>query len=276
MTRSAVRQIEKAAKEMRLIQAEMSKAFSCYLGSSLSATDILAVLYFSIMNVSADRPDDPERDFLIMSKGHGSPALYAALHLQGYIGKEELLKHSTVDSRVYYHPNQKVPGVELGTGSLGQGLSFGLGVALAQRQDGYRSRTFVILGDGELDEGSNWEAILAAPAFRLGNLVAIVDRNGMQANRPTEDLIPLEDLEVKWRAFGWQATTVNGHDVAELHQSLSQPETPGDQPLAIIARTVRGKGVSFLEGRQDAWLLQLTEDEFSAACEEIRSTQRPC
>ena len=270
MADATLREIEKAAEEMRLIQAEMSRAFPCYLGSSLSATDILAVLYFAVMNVSADQPDDPERDFLVLSKGHGSPALYAALHLRGYIGRDELLKHSTVASRVYYHPNNKVPGIELATGSLGQGLSFGLGVALAQRGNGCGSRTFVILGDGELNEGSNWEAILAAPAFKLGNLVAIVDRNGMQANHRTEDLIPLEDLEAKWRAFGWRAQTVDGHDVAALHQALSKPERPEDRPLAVIARTVRDKGISFLEGRQDAWLWQLSDDEFERARAEIR------
>ena len=274
MTESAVRQIEKTAREMRLIQAEMSRAFPCYLGSSLSATDILAVLYASVMNVSPDHPDDPERDFLVLSKGHASPALYAALHLRGYIGKEALLKHSTVDSPVYYHPNHKLPGIELSTGSLGQGLNFGLGVALAQKQDGYSSRTFVILGDGELNEGSNWEAILSAPSFKLGNLVAIVDRNGMQANHRTEDFMPLEDLEGKWRAFGWRTRIVDGHDVAQLHQALSKPENPEDNPLVLIARTVRGKGISFLEDRQDAWLWQLSEDEFRRACDEIRGDAR--
>ena len=225
------------------------------------------------MNVDADRPDDPRRDFLVLSKGHGSPALYAALHLRGYIGKEDLLKHSTVDSPVYYHPNNKLPGVELATGSLGQGLSFGVGVALAQKRLGYGSRTFVVLGDGELNEGSNWEAILSAPAFKLGNLVAVVDRNGIQANRRTEDLMPLEDLEAKWRAFGWRAETVDGHDVGELDRVLTEPEQPRDKPLAVIARTVRGKGISFLEDRLDAWLWQLGEDEFQRAREEIRGVK---
>jgi len=168
------------------------------------------------MNVRPDQPNDPKRDFLILSKGHASPALYAALHLRGYnISKEALLKHSTLALPVYWNTNHKLPGVELSTGSLGHGF-FGLGVALAQKLAGYDSRTFVILGDGELDEGSSWEAILSAPAFKLGNLVAIIDRNGEQANKPTEDLIPLEDLAAKRQAFGWQTKVVDGHNVVEL------------------------------------------------------------
>ncbi len=273
-TKLTARQIEKAAQEMRLIQAEMSRAFPCYLGSSLSVTDILAVLYFSVMNVRTDQPNDPKRDFLILSKGHASPALYAALHLRGYISKEALVKHSTLASPVYWNTNHKLPGVELSTGSLGHGLGFGLGVALAQKQAGYDSRVFVILGDGELDEGSNWEAILSAPAFKLGNLVAIVDRNGKQANKPTEDLVPLEDLAAKWQVFGWQTKVVDGHNVVELQRVLGRPNKTVDKPLVVIAHTVRGKGISFLEDRQDAWLWQLSEDEFKKACKEIQgSTQ---
>lgn len=274
MPLTSIRDIEDTAREMRLIQAEMSRAFPCYLGSSLSVTDILAVLYFSTMNVSADRPDDPQRDVLVLSKGHASPALYAALHLRGYLGKEELLAHSTVDSRVYYHPNTKVPGIELATGSLGQGLSFGMGVATAQKQDGHGSRTFVILGDGELDEGSNWEAILSAPAFKLGNLVAVVDRNGIQANKRTEHLLPLEDLAEKWEAFGWRVKSVDGHNVAQLDRAMGNSERSGDVPLVVIAQTVRDKGISFLEDRVDAWLVQLGEDEFNRACNEIRGAAR--
>jgi len=273
MTGSRIQQIEDAAREMRLIQAEMSRAFPCYLGSSLSATDILATLYFSIMNVSAERPDDPDRDVLIMSKGHGSPAMYAALCLRGFIPKEPLVKHSTVHSPVYYHPNAMLPGVELSTGSLGHGLSFGLGVAMAQKQDGRGSRSFVILGDGELNEGANWEAILSAPAFQVGNLVAIVDRNSWQANARTEELVPLEDLAAKWRAFGWRTAVVDGHNIGHLLEVLALPPEPQDVPLAVLARTVRNKGISFLEDRRETWLWQLSDDEYERACSEIREAR---
>ena len=274
MQGSKVEKIVAASRRMRLIEAEMSRAFACYLGSSLSVTDILATLYFGVMNVNAKRPDDPDRDILVLSKGHASPALYAALHLRGYLGKDELLRHSTVHSRVYYHPSAKIPGVEVSTGSLGQGLSFGVGTALAQKQDGRASRTFVILGDGELDEGSNWEAILAAPAFGLGNLVAIVDRNGIQANSPTEQLIPLENLEAKWKAFGWRTRALDGHSIPQLLQALAAPARAQSRPLAVIAKTVRNKGISFQENQIKAWNLQLSDEDFARACAEIRGQAR--
>jgi transketolase len=258
------------AREMRLIQCEMSHAFPCYLGSSLSVTDILAVLYGDILRVAPENPKDPNRDVLVLSKGHASPALYAALFLKGFIPKDDLLRHCTVDSPIYYHPSNKIPGVELATGSLGQGLNFGLGAALAQKSSGYEGRTFVILGDGELNEGSNWEAILAAPGFELGNLVAIVDRNGIQANKKTEDLIPLDDLAAKWRAFNWRVEVIDGHDIDQLHTVLSASDEPQSRPLAVIANTVRSKGISFQEGRIDTWNVQLTDDDFARACAEIR------
>ena len=270
MEKKQLTEIESKARQMRILQCEMSRAFACYIGSSLSVTDILATLYFSIMNFDANYLADPKRDVLILSKGHASPALYAALHLKGLVKKEDLINHSTLRSPIYYHPSKKNPGVELATGSLGQGLSFGLGVALAQRQNGYDSRTFVILGDGELNEGSNWEAILAAPAFKLGNLVAIVDRNGRQANKATEELIPLGDLEVKWRAFGWESIVVDGHNISALHDTLDKSKMPGVRPLVVIARTIRDKGIGFLEDRQDAWCMQLNEDDFQKACRQIQ------
>ncbi len=269
MIQELPRDIDDIARQMRLIQAEMSLAFPCYIGSSLSVTDIMATLYFSIMNINMQDPDDPDRDILVLSKGHSSPAMYSALCLRGGIDRELLLKHSTLDSPVYYHPSSKLPFVELSTGSLGQGLNFGLGTATAQIMDKRTSRTFVILGDGELNEGSNWEAIMSAPAFKVGNLTAIVDRNGRQANQRTEDLVPLNDLEAKWKAFGWRTEVVDGHDTKQLEAALNKSGESKDTPLAIIAKTVRGKGVSFLEDRKEAWLWQLSGDEYAKAVKEI-------
>lgn len=258
------------AREMRLIQAEMSRAFPCFLGSSLSVTDILAVLYGEILQIDPKNLNDLNRDVLVLSKGHASPALYAALCLKGLVPKEQLLKQCTLESSIYLHPSAWVPGVEVSTGSLGQGLGFGLGTALAKKSSGLAGRTFVILGDGELNEGSNWEAVLAAPGFGLGNLVAIVDRNGIQANKKTEELIPLDDLAAKWRAFNWRVEVVDGHDIEQLHNVLSEPAEPQSAPLAIIANTVRNKGISFQEGRVGTWNVQLTEEDFARACAEIR------
>jgi len=252
----------------------MSRAFPCYLGSSLSVTDIIAVLYSSVMNVDPKRPKDPDRDILVLSKGHASPALYAALSLRGFISREGCIRHSTIQSPVYYHPNYKVPGVEVSTGSLGQGLNFGIGAALAQKQDRLPGRTFVIVGDGELDEGSNWEAVMSAPAFKLGNLVAIVDRNGLQANKRTEDLIPLENLKDKWESFGWRVKSVDGHDLRQLQAALQVSGHTQTKPLAVIAKTIRNKGISFQENKIDTWNVQLSEEDFQAARAEVQSGKR--
>jgi transketolase len=270
MTTSQSERLTALAREMRLIQAEMSRAYPCYLGSSLSVTDILAVLYGDVLQIRPEGAKDQDRDVLVLSKGHASPALYAALCLRGFIPKEDLLRHCTVDSPIYYHPSNKVHGVELSTGSLGQGLSFGLGTALAQKSSGYAGRTFVILGDGELDEGSNWEAILSAPGFEVGNLIAIVDRNGIQANKRTEDLVPLNDLAAKWKAFNWRVEVIDGHDIGQIHKALSAPTQPQSQPLVVIANTVRNKGISFQEGKVECWNLQLSDEDFARACAEIR------
>ena len=155
--------------------------------------------------------------------------------------------------------------------ALAYALAFGLGVAMAQKQDGYDSRTFVVMGDGELNEGANWETILVAPAFKPGNLVVVVDRNRRQANMRTEDLIPLEDLQAKWKSFGWRTIVLGGHNVEQLRNALAAPPGPQTQPLVIIAETVRGKGISFLEDRKECWCYQLTDEEFEQACKEIEA-----
>lgn len=259
------------AVEMRRIQYEMSRRFPCYLGSSLSATDILAVLYGAILNVDPKNPANPARDILALSKGHASPALYAALSLKKFLPREQLLNHSTLNSPVYYHPNVKLPGIEVSTGSLGMGLSFGLGTALFQQRQGLLSRTFVIVGDGELNEGSNWETIMSAPSFKLGNFTVIVDRNGWQANERTEKLIPLENLEAKWKSFGWRVKTVDGHNYAQLLKVFAPPVTAAEKtaPLVVIADTVRNKGISFQEDKRECWNWQLSEEEYAKACAEL-------
>lgn len=263
--------VRNLAVEMRRIQFEMSRRFPCYLGSSLSVTDILAVLYGAVLKVDAAEPKNARRDVLVLSKGHASPALYAALSLKGFLPREQVLNHSTLNSPVYYHPNIKIPGIELSTGSLGMGLSFGLGTALIQKRKGLKSRTFVIIGDGELNEGSNWESIMSAPAFKLGNLVAIIDRNGWQANERTEKLIPLENLEAKWKSFGWRVKTTDGHDYAKLLGVFTAVPKGANasRPLVVIADTIRNKGISFQEDQRDAWNWQLSEEEYAKACEEL-------
>ena len=270
MKEFSAERVREISQEIRLIAAEMSHARANYIGASLSVADIVSVLYFSTLDITLERLNDPERDFVAVSKGTGSSAIYAALHMLGLIEKQDLLNHSTLDSPIYHSVSKKIPGIELTTGSLGLGFAVALGAAIAQKRMGYTSRSFAIIGDGELDEGANWETALGAPAFDVGDhLVAIIDRNGRQANMPTEDLIPLKDLPAKWREFGWRTVEIDGHNHQQVYDAL-HPDGPQSKPLAVIANTVRGKGISFLEDRKDRWRYELNDEEFQRACDEIR------
>lgn len=246
------RELERKACAIRQDVIRMlATAGSGHPGGSLSAVEILTALYFQVLRVDPRRPDDPERDRFILSKGHACPALYATLAERGFFPLSWLEDLRRLGSPLQGHPDmRKVPGVEMSTGSLGQGLSVGVGMALAGRlrESGYR--VYVLLGDGECQEGQVWEAAMAAAHYRLRNLVAIVDRNGLQIDGPTEEVLALEPLADKWKAFGWSVITVNGHDFGEL---LSAFESVGyaRRPTAIIARTVKGKGVSFMENQVD-------------------------
>lgn len=246
------RELERKACAIRQDVIRMlAAAGSGHPGGSLSAVEILTALYFQVLRVDPRRPDDPERDRFILSKGHACPALYATLAERGFFPLSWLEDLRRLGSPLQGHPDmRKVPGVEMSTGSLGQGLSVGVGMALAGRlrESGYR--VYVLLGDGECQEGQVWEAAMAAAHYRLRNLVAIVDRNRLQIDGPTEEVLALEPLADKWKAFGWSVITVNGHDFGEL---LSAFESVGyaRRPTAIIARTVKGKGVSFMENQVD-------------------------
>jgi transketolase len=240
-------------------------------GGDLSSADILVSLYFRILRLDAQRPRDPERDRFIMSKGHCSAALYATLAMRGFFPYEELAEYMEPLSRLNGHPNStQVPGVEASTGALGHGFPIAVGAALAAKMDRAPWRTFILTGDGELQEGSNWEAIMAAAHYRLDNLVAIVDRNGIQQGGPTETILRLEPLAEKFRAFGWAVREVDGHDCAALVETLgAAPFEPG-KPSCAIARTIKGKGVSFIENRAD-WHHHVPSDaELEAALRELQ------
>ena len=210
-------------------------------GGDLSAADILITLYFGVLHVDPRQPHDPGRDRFIMSKGHCSGALYATLALKGFFPWEELAEYMQPLSRLNGHPNRTVlPGVEANTGALGHGFPIGVGAALAAKMDGASWRTFVLTGDGELQEGSNWEAAMAAAQYGLDNLTVVVDRNGLQQGAPTETTVRLEPLADKFRAFGWAVSEVDGHDYAALLDTLhALPFEPG-RPSCIIARTTKG------------------------------------
>jgi len=221
-----------------------------HLGGAMSIADVLAVLYFHVLRVDPEKPLAEDRDVLLLSKGHGAPALYAALAIRGFFPESELGSFGHPGARLMAHPVRAVPGVEMPSGSLGHGLSLAIGFAIAARDAGPLRRSFCILGDGELQEGSVWEAVMAAGSMGLDNLVAIVDRNGLQITGRTENTIRLEPLAARFASFGWSVCEVDGHDVEALARALDTPRA-GDtrRPTVVIAKTIKGRGIAFVEGK---------------------------
>ncbi len=260
------------ARQIRIETVKMvHRAKASHVGGALSMADIVAVLYHDILKIDPTRPAWPDRDRLLLSKGHCCASLYAALALKGFFPLAELETYGRDGSRLMSHISHKVPGVEFSTGSLGHGLPFGVGKALAAKRQHAAWRTFVILSDGELDEGSNWEAILFAPQPRLDNLVAIVDANKIQSLGHVADVVDLGDLAAKFRAFRWDVREVDGHDHAVLRTALAQtPWAPG-RPSCLIAHTTKGKGVSYMEDEL-LWHYRNPNDEQLAAA--LRELER--
>lgn len=218
-----------------------------HTGGSLSSADILATLYYKVLRLRPEQRDWPGRDRFILSKGHSVEGLYVILADMGFFPKEELGSFSAFGSRLIGHPNNKIPGVEVNTGALGHGLPIGTGMALAAKRDGSPARIFVLMGDGEQAEGSVWEAAMAAAHYGLDNLTAIVDRNGLQISGSTEDVMPLESLSGKYAAFGWDVFQCDGNSIAGLCDAFAQMERHSGKPKVLIAKTVKGKGVPFME-----------------------------
>jgi transketolase len=269
MTPMSLSEREQLALRVREHIVRMATGGGCFIGASLSCADLLVHLYTRVLRVSPATLSDPERDYLLLSKGHDVPALYGTLAELGFFDRERLKNHLKTSDAFYWHPNRKVPGVEFHSGSLGHCLSVGAGIALDAKMRGGKSRVFVVLGDGECDEGSVWEGLLVAGAHKLDNLVAIVDRNEFQANVRTEDLVPLEPLDDKFRAFGAGVTRVNGHDFARLDGAFARlPIEPG-RPSVVICDTVRGKGLPSIERRADRWFVNFTAAEVEALLEEL-------
>lgn len=240
-----------AARIRKKIIEMIAQAGSGHPGGSLSCVEILTALYFKVLRLNPDYPEDMDRDRFVLSKGHAAPALYATLAEFGFIPKEWLHSLRKFGSPLQGHPDmKKVPGVEISTGSLGQGLSIGVGMALGARLQKLGYRVFVLLGDGECQEGQVWEAAMAASHYKLNNLIAIVDRNRLQIDGNTEEVMSLEPFVEKWKAFGWMTLEINGHDFCEIIPAF-QIIPYISKPLAIIANTVKGKGVSFMENNVD-------------------------
>lgn len=241
-------------------------------GPSLSIVEILVTLYFHEMKVNPAEPRDPGRDRLILSKGHGAVGLYATLAKAGYFPREELYSFESLGSRLQGHPDARLtPGVEVSTGSLGQGLSFAVGTALGARMRGEDFRSYCILGDGETEEGNVWEASMSASKFHLDNLLAIVDWNGLQGGVTLEVMPSLEPYGAKWSAFGWHVIEADGNDVLSLLEAYGEARGTRGQPTVIIARTTKGKGVSYMEGRPEWHAGKVAGEQLEQAKREIRS-----
>lgn len=254
-------QLTATALRVREHIVEMAQGGGCFIGASLSCADLLVYLYSRAMRIGPAMLHDPNRDYLFLSKGHDVPALYGTFAELGYIERERLANHLSPNDSIYWHPNRAVPGVEFHSGSLGHLISVAIGVALDIRLRGGDNRVYVILGDGELNEGSVWEGLLVASAFGLDNLVAIVDRNQFQANIRTEELIPLEPLDAKFEAFGWHTERIDGHSFNEMEEVFSSLPFESGRPSMIIADTVRGRGCPSIERRADRWFVKLTPED---------------
>ncbi len=241
--------LEVVAAKGRLLGLDM--VYDCasgHLGGSFSAMDALTVLYFDVMNVDPQDPANPDRDRFVLSKGHCTPALYPILAQRGFFPQEDLKLFRSIDGHMSGHAEMRhVKGVDMSTGSLGQGISAAVGMALAGKMDKKDYRVYSILGDGEIEEGQVWEAFMAAAKYNLDNLCAVIDVNGLQIDGKTADVMPTEPLDKKMEAFGWNVIPVDGHDLAALSAAFEQAKTVSGKPTVLLAKTVKGKGVSFME-----------------------------
>lgn len=253
---------------IRMIHASQSG----HPGGSLSSTDIVTALYFHFMRVDPQNPDWPDRDRFVLSKGHACPVWYSALAERGFFPVDELLTLRRIDGRLQGHPDMlKTPGVDITTGSLGQGLSAGVGMALGLKHDGRDARVYVIIGDGELNEGQIWEAAMAAAKFNLDNLMAFVDYNNLQLDGWCHEIMPIEPVVDKWRAFNWEVFEIDGHDMRQIVDTIDRAQQVSGKPSVIIAHTIKGKGVSYMED-ECGWHGKAPNDqEFEQAMIELAS-----
>lgn len=251
MTREEKKKLEIAACRIRMGIIEGTHgARSGHPGGSLSAADAFAYLYFKELKIDPENPAWPERDRFVLSKGHTAPGLYAALALRGFFPTGELKNLRHIGSMLQWHPNMnETPGVDMSTGSLGQGLSAAAGMALAAKLDQKQYRVFAVMGDGEIEEGQIWEAAMAAAKYKLDNLVGFVDVNGLQIDGTTEEIMPSEPLDKKWEAFGWNVIKIDGHDLRAISDAVDAAGECRGKPTMILAKTIKGKGIAFMENK---------------------------
>ncbi len=266
-----IAELRKISKELRKKSLEIIyQAGSGHPGGSLSAADLIAAIFFGQMRFDPKNPKDPGRDRFVLSKGHCTGLLYSTLSRAGFFDPSKLSDYRKINSELFLsgHPHPKTPGVEIATGSLGQGLSVGNGMALGARLDGLDYKVYVLMGDGELQEGQVWEAAMSSVKFKLDNLTAIVDYNKLAQDSATKDLKDLEPLEDKWKAFGWHTVRIDGHNMEEIVDALNQ-DSPSGQPKVIIADTIKGKGVSFMENNTSWHGVAPSTEEYEKALKEL-------
>ncbi len=262
--------LKQKAKELRKEIIEITyNAQSGHPGGSLSEIDILAALYYHKLKINPKKPDWKERDRFVLSKGHASPGLYAVLADKGYFPKSELKNFRKINSMLQGHPELSTPGIEFAGGSLGQGISFSIGLALAGKLDKTNSKVYVLIGDGEAQEGVVWEASMAAGFYNLGNLVAILDKNQVQETGMTKDVMNIDPVVEKWKAFNWHVIDIDGHDMEQIVRALDDADKVKGKPVMIIARTIKGKGVSFMELNHKFHGKAPNEEEYRKAMEDI-------
>ena len=269
MTEHRLNQLKNTALRVREHIIRMSTDGGCFVGASLSATDLMVYLYQGFLNISKENLNNPSRDYLFLSKGHDVPALYGTLVENGILEASRLQNHLSTADNIYWHPNTKIPGIEFHSGSLGHLPAVAIGVALDCKMSGSNNLIVCILGDGELNEGSCWEAMMVANAYKLDNLIFVIDRNKFQANIATEDLIPLEPLTDKFEAFGAAVARIDGHNFEELEETFNKIPFQKDKLNVVIADTIRGKGLPSIEARADRWFCNFSQNEVSQLLEEL-------
>lgn len=270
MNKEKIKELKKIANELRKESIIMThRAQSGHPGGSLSEADILSVLYFYKLRINSKKPDWQDRDRFVLSKGHASPAYYAVLAMKGFFPKEELKTFRKINSRLQGHPELKVPGVDFAGGSLGQGVCFANGIAIAGKLDNKKYKVYVLIGDGESQEGAVWEAAMAAAHHKLDNLVVILDKNQVQETGKTKDVMNIDPAPDKWKAFGFKVFDIDGHNIEEIIDALDKADKVKEKPVMIVANTIKGKGVSFMELNHKFHGKAPNDEQFEKAMEEL-------
>ena len=269
-----IKELKKIAKNIRINAFKaIANSGGGHFGGSLSVVEILTVLYFYAMNINPDNPDDYNRDRLLLSKGHGGPTLYTTLAIKGFFPLAELKNLDQPLSNFPKHIDRlKLKGIEASTGALGQGLSIACGMAISLKQQKRKNNVFIVFGDGELDSGQVWEAAMTASKYKLDNIIGIVDRNYLQIDGSTEEVMPLDPLEDKWASFGWNVFKADGHDIRSLMSAIDSAKDKRNKPGIIIAKTIKGCGISFMQGKWEWHSGKLTKEQYEACLLELEDT----